>query len=479
VGKASIQVLRSAPAAHCSKELKASSVTGRIGTQQDIHVAMQNLIAKATRFIYIENQFFVSDFGAIGGGQNELSPAAAYIKNGADGISDSTLWIVRSAADGARNDPALDRLPQNKILPALLARLRQVILDDASKPKFHIYFTLPVHPEGAVIDPTIAVQVYYTMQTLVFGSHSLMKGIKRLLKARELKDKKEKSYLDVWENISNNSFESISDEACFEYVTLLNLRNWAKIGTAYITEQIYVHSKLMIVDDRFALMGSANINDRSLLGERDSELAVLIMDEDTVRADINGKGSNQPVRAFAHELRKKIWNKIFGVTSGERSALDLKIAVEEPGHPESWRKIRDRAEKNTDLYDKAFPFIPRNKSPNAQLAKQSASILPTWDPNLKEIGKKTVGGLASPMPFQDEFWNKIRNTDDAENLTSIRGYITALPVEWTKGENIAIKYPTAIIVKNDGDAPLVDPQVSEVVLASSDRPSKIESEQQG
>lgn len=36
--------------------------------------------------------------------------------------------------------------------------------------------------------------------------------------------------------------------------------------------QIYVHSKLMIVDDRITLIGSANINDRSLLGSRDSEV---------------------------------------------------------------------------------------------------------------------------------------------------------------------------------------------------------------
>ena len=38
---------------------------------------------------------------------------------------------------------------------------------------------------------------------------------------------------------------------------------------------IYVHSKLMIVDDSAAIVGSANINQRSLAGSRDTELAVL------------------------------------------------------------------------------------------------------------------------------------------------------------------------------------------------------------
>ena len=32
----------------------------------------------------------------------------------------------------------------------------------------------------------------------------------------------------------------------------------------------------MIIDDEIALVGSANINDRSLLGSRDSEIAVII-----------------------------------------------------------------------------------------------------------------------------------------------------------------------------------------------------------
>jgi phosphatidylserine/phosphatidylglycerophosphate/cardiolipin synthase-like enzyme len=43
-----------------------------------------------------------------------------------------------------------------------------------------------------------------------------------------------------------------------------------------VTELIYVHSKLLIADDRLVICGSANINDRSMLGKRDSEVAVII-----------------------------------------------------------------------------------------------------------------------------------------------------------------------------------------------------------
>jgi len=43
-----------------------------------------------------------------------------------------------------------------------------------------------------------------------------------------------------------------------------------------MTSMIYVHSKLMICDDKRAICGSTNINDRSLWGNFDSEVAVCI-----------------------------------------------------------------------------------------------------------------------------------------------------------------------------------------------------------
>jgi phospholipase D1/2 len=39
----------------------------------------------------------------------------------------------------------------------------------------------------------------------------------------------------------------------------------------FFVHPIYVHSKLMIVDDRVVICGSANINDRSMMGDRDRQ----------------------------------------------------------------------------------------------------------------------------------------------------------------------------------------------------------------
>ena len=55
-----------------------------------------------------------------------------------------------------------------------------------------------------------------------------------------------------------------------------------------VTEIVYIHSKLMIVDDRKVILGSANINDRSLHGVRDSELGVFIEPSYQINGKLNG-----------------------------------------------------------------------------------------------------------------------------------------------------------------------------------------------
>ena len=46
------------------------------------------------------------------------------------------------------------------------------------------------------------------------------------------------------------------------------------LAQKYCRFMIYVHAKGMIVDDEYVLMGSANINQRSLDGSRDTEIAM-------------------------------------------------------------------------------------------------------------------------------------------------------------------------------------------------------------
>ena len=72
--------------------------------------------------------------------------------------------------------------------------------------------------------------------------------------------------------------------------------------------QIYVHAKLMIIDDCYVSIGSANFNGRSLTN--DTEMEIGIVDEATGAITIGGE-PNQMVCRFAHELRRKLWAENF------------------------------------------------------------------------------------------------------------------------------------------------------------------------
>ena len=471
-GTCQIQVLRSASSGLRTAEKKASA-NQEMGTakQDDILRAMKTLILKAEHFIYIENQFFVSDFGA--SSFQESAPLSAVAKkasakkwNELDQTTGAWLSTTRMAGDHTTSGA----LPRNAICAAIAQRIDTAIKDRGQHP-FHVIITLPVHPEGPLNNGSIMTQIHWTMQTLVHGSHSLLNSIRRSIKAQQLRDKKEKNVERIFHQ-DNNEYQDIPVEDCYKYVTLLNLRNWEKLGNRYVTEQIYVHSKLMIVDDRYAILGSANINDRSLLGSRDTELAVMIVDDKVERKDTCGNGKAIPVRGFAHQLRRDVWKKIFGITGGVRPATELQTAIDHPASPKSWKAIQKVAHANTALYEAAFNYIPRNKDPNdADIdprKKRSASVWPVWDKSTPS--DNTEYNPRGLMPFSEQFWKKPQhNPAGVAKLGHIKGFITALPIEWTRGENNNMGYHTSLVADNDSHKkPTSGYQDGTVVISKDD-----------
>ncbi|KAI8047669.1 uncharacterized protein B0P05DRAFT_565544 [Gilbertella persicaria] len=97
-----------------------------------------------------------------------------------------------------------------------------------------------------------------------------------------------------------------------EYINFYGLRNWGKLNGQYVTEQVYIHAKTMIVDDKTVIMGSANINERSMLGTRDSEIAACIQDEKNL---VETLFDNVPVKVsrFAHTLRMRLMCEHIGL----------------------------------------------------------------------------------------------------------------------------------------------------------------------
>lgn len=97
------------------------------------------------------------------------------------------------------------------------------------------------------------------------------------------------------------------------YVRFYSLRQWGKIGPrkCLTTEQLYIHAKCMIVDDRTAIIGSANINERSMLGSRDSEVAAVVTDSCLIPSRMGGQPYD--VGEFPHTLRVRLMREHLGI----------------------------------------------------------------------------------------------------------------------------------------------------------------------
>lgn len=118
-----------------------------------------------------------------------------------------------------------------------------------------------------------------------------------------------------------------------DYIQFFSLRQWGKIGNnTLVTEQLYIHAKTIIVDDRIVLIGSANINERSMLGNRDSEVAAIVRDTDMIHSTMAGRPYR--VGRYAHSLRMRLMREHLGldvdeITEEERQeAADVEARYE-------------------------------------------------------------------------------------------------------------------------------------------------------
>ncbi|CAI4210752.1 unnamed protein product [Parascedosporium putredinis] len=146
---------------------------------------------------------------------------------------------------------------------------------------------------------------------------------------------------------------------------------------AFVSEQLYIHSKLLIADDRLVICGSANINDRSQLGSHDSEIAVVIEDNHPVDSYMNGKPFQ--ATAFAASLRRFIFRKHLGLIPEEKwdspnvnwSSVEkgpnwydwnsqADHLVRDPLHPEFRHLWNTTARVNTEVFSKVFHNVPND-----------------------------------------------------------------------------------------------------------------------
>ncbi|KAI9830585.1 MAG: hypothetical protein M1826_004611 [Phylliscum demangeonii] len=148
----------------------------------------------------------------------------------------------------------------------------------------------------------------------------------------------------------------------------------------FVQEELYVHAKLLIADDRVVICGSANLNDRSQLGIHDSELAIVMEDSRDLPSTMDGQSFTAGYHAAT--LRRQLWREHLGLLPPQRLDASDECNAQPPPHPdeagcpnevhegaefefvadplgdEVWETWMRQAKTNTDIYRRLFRADP-------------------------------------------------------------------------------------------------------------------------
>ena len=319
---------------------------GKTITEHSILEGYYKLIDNAKHYIYIENQFF----------------------------------ITKSFSEDERNNSnlKLNNLVENEIGLHIRARIERAYEE---KSNFKVFICIPLLP-GFSGTPgessTMNCILKHTYQSI---AHNKGMSLLEILKKK------------------------MGDEVN-KYIYFFSLRNHGTIKGVPVTELIYIHSKLLIVDDEKVLIGSANINDRSMLGSRDSEFAVIIEEDKKVESTMDGKKFT--AANYALTLRKHLMAEHLGLKDDDKLIVD-------PLNPLLWSEMRSKANVNSTIYSDIFDCFPDNKFNN--FAK------------LKE--RKIIKSEEDKKELKENYESKI---------IGVSGHIVEYPIQFLKDEELDIDF---------------------------------------
>ncbi|KAF1968121.1 phospholipase D/nuclease [Bimuria novae-zelandiae CBS 107.79] len=209
----------------------------------------------------------------------------------------------------------------------------------------------------------------------------------------------------------------------------------------FFQEELYVHAKVLIVDDEYVICGSSNINDRSQLGYHDSELSIVMRDTDKVDITMDGK----PYQAgrHAHTLRSILWREHLGLIPpqsldasddpnaqlpGEDSPNDTLPGewadfVADPLSDDLWKMWTDRASTNTEVFRDLFHADPDD------------SIL-----TFEDYDKFTPNPKQDKDHKQGHLYDMSRPVEEVrKELDRVKGHLVWMPLRFLEKEHMAEK----------------------------------------
>ncbi|XP_006656220.1 phospholipase D alpha 2 [Oryza brachyantha] len=256
---------------------------------RSIQDAYIHAIRRAKNFIYIENQYF---------------------------LGSSFAW----KADGIRPEDieALHLIPREISL--------KIVSKIEAGERFAVYVVLPMWPEGPPASGSVQAILDWQRRTM----EMMYNDIAVALEAKKI-DAEPRDYLTFF--CLGNREVNMSGE--YEPAGRpLDGTDYAKAQKAR-RFMIYVHSKMMIVDDEYIIVGSANINQRSMDGGRDSEIAMGAFQP----CHLNTSG--QVARGQVHGFRMSLWYEHLGMLHDEFLS---------PESLECVQRVNRMADKYWDLY---------------------------------------------------------------------------------------------------------------------------------
>uniref|UniRef100_A0A8C2CXW0 Phospholipase n=1 Tax=Cyprinus carpio TaxID=7962 RepID=A0A8C2CXW0_CYPCA len=259
-----------------------------------------------------------------------------------------------------------DKSIHNSIGDALTERILRAYRE---KKKFRVYVVMPLLPgfEGDISSgggQAIKAIMHFNYRTMCRGERSIIERLKCVM-------------ADCW----------------IKYISFCSLRTHADLDGRLVTELIYVHSKLMIVDDCTVIIGSANINDRSMLGKRDSEMAVVV--EDTEFQPSVMDGESYQAGSFALSLREECFRLVLGLLGDN---IDISDPISDRFYKDVWMVT---AAKNASVYDKVFRCLPTDAVLNYKILRDymSRPCMAIEDPAQACAELKKIRGFLVQFPL--------------------------------------------------------------------------------
>ncbi|KAF2350641.1 Phospholipase D/Transphosphatidylase [Trinorchestia longiramus] len=229
---------------------KLLSRKGRL-YENSIQRAYVHHIRRSNRFIFIENQYF---------------------------LGSSHGWLIQEAKC-------------THLVPVeIVTRITRAI-DEGED--YRAYILVPIHPEGDPGSGAVQEILYWQYRTMEMMYRKIAKMLKKVGSSSHPTDYlsffclgKRESAEDIPDGLDDPDSDTVAEKA-----------------RTHMRFMIYVHSKMMIVDDEYIIIGSANINERSMNGNRDTEMAIGAFETEHTKETMG----EELVQGAVHTFRRALW----------------------------------------------------------------------------------------------------------------------------------------------------------------------------